>query len=144
MGASTVVSTRPRWRLLMVCYHWGSRSPETAYVRAPASWPGGRRLSGSGSTIGARSSGRCRDSRVTTVESPPPQSPQRMIIKTWQFEVCTTNRCICSISPKQYVKNQHFSERPLYSCPPHMLQSKPPLEIGTPFKGLAYLYANFS
>ena len=33
-----VVSTRPRgWGLSMVCYHWGSRSPETACVSALAS-----------------------------------------------------------------------------------------------------------
>ena len=42
MGPNTVVSTRPRsWGLSMVCYHWGSRSPETACVSAPASRLGG-------------------------------------------------------------------------------------------------------
>ena len=35
----------------MGCYHWGSRSPEIACVRAPASRPGGE-LPDSGSTIG--------------------------------------------------------------------------------------------
>ena len=37
----------------MVYSHWGSRSSESAYVRAPARWlGGGGGLSGSGSTIG--------------------------------------------------------------------------------------------
>ena len=35
----------------MVCYHWGSRSPETACVSAPASRLGGE-FPDSGSTIG--------------------------------------------------------------------------------------------
>ena len=30
--------------LSMVCYHWGSRPPETACVSAPASWLGGETL----------------------------------------------------------------------------------------------------
>ena len=41
MGPITVASTRPRWGMSMVCNHWESRSPETAYGRALATWPGG-------------------------------------------------------------------------------------------------------
>ena len=52
MGPNTVVSTRPRsWGLSMVCYHWGSRSPETACVSTPASRLGGD-FPDSGRTIG--------------------------------------------------------------------------------------------
>ena len=52
MEPNAVVSTRPRsWGLSMVCYHWGSRSPETSCVSDPASRLGGE-LPDYGSTIG--------------------------------------------------------------------------------------------
>ena len=52
MEPNTVVSTRPwSWGLSMVCYHWGSRSPETACVSAPTSRLGVE-FPDSGSTIG--------------------------------------------------------------------------------------------
>ena len=53
----------------MVCYHWGSRSPETACVSALASRLGGE-FPDSGSTIGTISSGRCHGSCITPVEPP--------------------------------------------------------------------------
>ena len=75
MEPNTVVLTRPRsWRLPMVCYHWGSRSPETACASAPASWLGGE-LPDSGSTIGDE-----KKALVSRQWNPPPTS--RRIITT--------------------------------------------------------------
>ena len=94
MGPNTVVSTRPRsWGLSMICYHWGSRSPETACVSAPASRLGGgaprfwqydRRRE---AAVGAAA-------LVSRQWNPPPTSQR--IITTWQFEGYTTKQQISS------------------------------------------------
>ena len=65
----------------MVCYHWGSRSPKTAYVKAPASWPGGGVGGSRDWQYNRRLKAAAGAAALVSRQWSPPASPQRTIIK---------------------------------------------------------------
>ena len=65
----------------MVCYHWGSRSPKTAYVKAPASWPGGGVGGSRDWQYNRRLKAAAGAAALVSRQWSPPASPQRTINK---------------------------------------------------------------